>query len=255
MSKRILVAVLAIMLGIVAASFAGPLEDCAEYTKFGVPGQEGDLLCRTGHLLAHNREYKTPIWVIERLTKERVTSKVVPRYNKFQADPDIEKGKRAELSDYRRSGYDRGHMAPSADMRWDRQAMVECFYLSNMAPQVGEGMNRGIWKDLEEYVRSWAIDRGEIFVFTGPIYENGITKTVGKNKVAVPSHFYKVIYDPARKEAIAFVMPNEPLDAAKIASYIVSVRDVEALTGLDFLSVLGEELQNAVETVRQEKLW
>lgn len=255
MSKRIFVAVLAIMLGIVAASFAGPLKDCAEYTKLGVPGQEGDLLCRTGHLLAHNREYKTPIWVIERLTKERVTSKVVPRYNKFQADPDIEKGKRAELSDYRRSGYDRGHMAPSADMRWDKQAMVECFYLSNMAPQVGEGMNRGIWKDLEEYVRSWAIDRGEIFVFTGPIYENGITKTVGKNKVAVPSHFYKVIYDPARKEAIAFVMPNEPLDAAKIASYIVSVRDVEALTGLDFLSVLEEELQNTVETVRQEKLW
>jgi endonuclease G, mitochondrial len=129
--------------------FAGPLEDCAEYAQMGVPGHKGDLLCRRGYLLAHSPENKTPFWVIEHLTADKANANVVQRYNKFQADPDLEKGKRAELSDYKSSGYDRGHMAPSADMKWDQDAMIECFYLSNMAPQVGKGMNRGIWARLK----------------------------------------------------------------------------------------------------------
>lgn len=236
-------------------TLAGPIEDCAEYAKLGVPGQEGEILCRTGHLLAHHPEYKTPIWVIERLTKEKATSKVVPRYNKFQTDPDLEKGKRAELSDYRGSGYDRGHMAPSADMRWDKDAMVECFYLSNMVPQVGKGMNQGIWKNLEEYIRVWAIDSGELFIYTGPIYEGGVTKTIGKNNVAVPSHLYKIVYDPSRQQAIAFIMPNEALKAEDMPLYIVSIRDIEEKTGLDFLSGFEKDLQDSIETTRADGLW
>ncbi len=252
--SRIAVFVLSIFLCSLTAVFAGPLEDCAEYAALGVPGQQGDLLCRAEHLLAHHPEYKTPLWVIERLTKEKATSKVVPRYNKFQADPGRPRGGRAELSDYRGSGYDRGHMAPSADMRWNKRAMVECFYLSNMVPQVGAGMNRGIWKDLEEYTRTWAVNRGELFVFTGPIYAGPIM-TIGRNAIAVPSHLYKIIYDPARKEAIAFIMPNRPLNTADMPSYIVSVRDVEAATGLNFLSSLEQELQDTVETAKASSLW
>jgi endonuclease G len=132
---------------------AGPPEDCAKYTKLGVPGQQGELLCRKGCLLSHSSENKTPYWVIEHLTAEKANANAVQRYNRFQPDPDLEKGKRAELSNYKSSGYDRGHMAPSADMKWDEQAMIECSYLSNMAPQVGKGMNQGIWKGLEEKVR------------------------------------------------------------------------------------------------------
>ena len=238
-----------------SVGFAGPLEDCAEYARLGVPGQDGELLCRTGHLLAHSSQNKTPIWVIERLTKEKATSRVVPRYNKFQADPDLEKGKRAELSDYKASGYDRGHMAPSANMRWDRQAMIECFYLSNMVPQVGKGMNQGIWKDLEELVRVWAIDREELFVFTGPIYEGGVSKTIGKNKVAVPSHLYKIVYDPNRQEAIAFIMPNKALKTEDMLNYIATIRDIEEKTGLDFFSSFEKELQDVIETKRASGLW
>lgn len=132
--------------------FAGPLEDCAEYTKLGVPGQGGNLLCRKGHLLSHSQENKTPFWVIEHLTAEKANSDVSDRVNKFKADPALAKGKRAELSDYKNSGYDKGHMAPAADMKWDLDAMLECFYLSNMVPQVGKGMNRGIWARLENKV-------------------------------------------------------------------------------------------------------
>lgn len=255
LKPRLTALVVSILFLSISVVLAGPLEDCAEYTRLGIPGQQGELLCRTGYLLAHSPEHKNPLWVIERLTRERATSKVVPRYDKFQADPGLAKGKRSELSDYRGSGYDRGHMAPSADMRWDRNAMIECFYLSNMVPQVGEGMNRGIWKDLEEYVRNWAIDRGEIFVFTGPVYYGGVTKTIGKNRVAVPSHLYKIVYDPARKEAVAFTMPNQALNPSDMPSYIVTIREIEAWTGLDFLTALDAETQNAVETARPERLW
>ncbi len=235
--------------------FAGPLEDCKEYAKLGVPGYDGQFLCRTGHLLSHSPEYKTPFWVIEHLTKENATNKVVERYNKFQADPDLKKGERAELSDYKASGYDRGHMAPSADMRWDEQAMIECFYLSNMVPQVGKGMNQGIWKDLEENVRNWAINRGELYIFTGPIYEGRAKKTIGKNKVAVPTHLYKIAYDPKKKEAIAFIMPNKKLNIEDMPQYIVTIRDIEEKTGLDFLSKLDKHVQDTVETKRAEGLW
>jgi endonuclease G, mitochondrial len=232
---------------------AAPLDDCKEYSRLGLPGKQGDFLCRKGHLLAHDATKKTPLWVIEHLTTEKAQGNL-PRYDKFQPDPDLKEGERAELSDYRSSGYDRGHMAPAAGMKWDQQAMVECFYLSNMVPQVGKGMNRGIWKDLEEYIRTWAIDRGSVYIFTGPIYEGGAHATIGKNKVAVPTHLYKIFYDSHKAEAIAFIMPNEKLDTADMHKYIVTVRDIEKKTGLDFLSDLDPDVQNVVENKKAQGL-
>jgi len=234
--------------------FADSIQGCKEYSKLGLPGRQGDLLCRKGYLLAHSREMKTPIWVIERLTAEKASG-TIPRYNKFEPDPDLAEGDRAELSDYKGSGYDKGHMAPAADMRWDQQAMEECFFLSNMVPQVGKGMNQGIWKDLEERVRKWAIDRDELYIFTGPIYEAGIAKTIGDNKVAVPTHLYKIIYDVHKTEAIAFIMPNAKLNSTDMDKYIVSIRDVEQKTGLDFLSELDKNVQNVIETKKAPALW
>lgn len=234
--------------------FAGSIEGCKEYSKLGIPGQEGELLCRKGYLLSHSADRKTPIWVIEHLTADKANG-TIPRYNKFQPDPDLEEGERAELDDYKKSGYDQGHMAPAADMRWDLQAMEECFFLSNMVPQVGIGMNRGIWKNLEEHVRTWATNRGELYIFTGPIYEDGGKKTIGKNKVAVPTHIYKIIYDPHKAEAIAFIMPNEKLNSADMPNYIVTIRDVEEKTGLNFLSNLDQHVQDVIETKKAKGLW
>jgi endonuclease G, mitochondrial len=235
---------------------AGPVEDCAEYAKLGVPGNTRTLLCRTGHLLSHSPSYKTPIWVIEHLTSDKANSNNVQRSSaRFQPDPDLSKGERAELSDYKGSGYDRGHMAPAADMKWDEQAMKECFYLSNMVPQVGKGMNQGIWKDLEEKVRDWAIQRGEIYIFTGPIYDDSNTNTIGSNNVGVPAYLYKIIYDPNKKEAISFIMPNTSLKSIDMPKYIVTIREVEEKTGLDFLSNLNKNEQDAIETKKAKGLW
>lgn len=99
---------------------------CKEYAKYGVPGSGETLLCRKGYLLAYDKDRKTPLWVAEHLTYERAEASLA-RTNNFQPDPDLEEGERAELTDYRKSNYDRGHMAPAGDMRWDLQAMTESF--------------------------------------------------------------------------------------------------------------------------------
>jgi len=140
-------------------------------------------------------------------------------------------------------------------MRWDQQAMAESFFLSNMVPQTGIGMNRGIWKDLEEKIRRWAISRGEVFIYTGPIYTRSPPDSIGRNKVAVPTHLYKIIYDPVRLEAIAFIMPNTNLQSADMPRYIVTIREVEQKTGLNFLSKPEPQIEEAVELTRAEALW
>jgi endonuclease G len=235
-------------------AYAGPIEDCKEYSKLGVPGNSGEILCREGYLLAHDSVRKTPVWVIEHLTAEKASGSL-SRKDAFKADPNLAKGQRAELSDYKNSGYDKGHMAPSADMAWDEEAMAESFYLSNMVPQVGIGMNRGIWKDLEELVRKWAIARGSVYIFTGPIYEGETTGDIGKNKVAVPSQLYKIVYDESKAEAISFIMPNSKLSSSDIPKYITTIRDIEKRTGLDFLSELDEAAQDVIEMKKATTLW
>lgn len=231
--------------------FADPISECAEYAQLGVPAHQGqEVLCKKGHLLAHDPEKKTPVWVIEHLTKEKAEGLVL-RSNNFKPDPALEKGKRAELSDYSGSEYDRGHMAPAADMRWHRQAMAECFFLSNMVPQ-DKGMNRGIWKSLEENIRDWAIDRNEVYILTGPI---GVKGKIGKNKVAVPTHLYKIVYDPHKTQAIAFIMANEKLNIWDMRKYIVTIREIEKKTGLDFLSSLDRDEQERIETKKADGLW
>lgn len=235
-------------------AYAGPIEYCKEYSKFGVPGNSGDILCRKGYLLAHDSVHKTPVWVIEHLTAEKASGSL-PRKDAFKADPNLPKGQRAELSDYKNSGYDKGHMAPSADMAWDEEAMAESFYLSNMVPQVGIGMNRGIWKDLEELVRKWAIARSSVYIFTGPIYEDETIGDIGKNKVAIPTHLYKIVYDAGRTEAISFIMPNSKLLSTDMPKYITTIRDIEKRTGLDFLSELDEKSQAAIEMKKAATMW
>ena len=234
--------------------FAGPIEDCKEFAAYGVPGRSGDLLCRKGYLLAHDPARKTPVWVAEHLTREKAR-KSVQRSDDFRADSDLVKGKRAELSDYRGSGYDRGHMAPAADMAWDEQAMSESFYLSNMVPQVGAGMNRGIWMELEKRVRGWVLERGELYVYSGPIYLVSDTETIGRNKVAVSSFLYKIVMDPRQKEAIAVIMPNRKLKTEDLPNYLVSVREVEKETGLHFFSTLPLAEQEKLESAAAPRLW
>ena len=234
--------------------YGNGLEGCEEHVKYGAPSLEPVLLCRTGYALSHDVDHKVPDWVAYHLTRKKMKG-TFPRSNDFRPDPDLEPGQRAELKDYKRSGYDRGHMAPAGAMRWDAKAMSQSFLLSNMAPQVGPGFNRGIWRTLEGKVRKWTRERGELYIVTGPIYVSDALKTIGANKVSVPSHFYKVIFDPVRVEAIAFVLPNKKLKSKDLPTFIVSVDQVEALTDLDFLSEIEDSIEDLIESKKSECLW
>ena len=136
------------------------------------------IITHKGFTLSYNYDWKIPNWVAYELTDIEVKGEV-PRYDKFKPDPMVPQNVSATTNDYKHSGYDRGHLAPAADMKWDEQAMKESFYLSNICPQ-NPNLNGGVWKDLEEQVRDLASQKGSIFVICGPIVTDTST-TLGEN--------------------------------------------------------------------------
>jgi endonuclease G len=237
---------------------------CTPMVKaIGAPRYKGDAaehqhLCREGYVLSHNAERKTPDWVVERLTPKRFSGPGDrdAQGNPFAADPDLPDGKRAKPSDYKKSGFDQGHMAPAASMKFSKKATEESFYMSNMSPQVGIGLNRHIWADLEELTRHWTCERGELIVITGPLYDDENPKTIGANDVAVPTAFYKIAYDPKKRRVITFVLPNEKVDKKgkkawdALKPFISTLREVEERAGLDFLAAIPKREQSRLETMK-----
>lgn len=212
----------------------------------------GQILKRKGYTLSYNADYKTPQWVAWELTKKETKGKE-GRTDKFLPDPDV-RGAKAYTSDYTKSGYDRGHMAPAADMKWSKQAMKESFYLSNICPQ-NPNLNRGDWNDLEEKSRQWAKKHGVIYVACGPIYDTKRPKRIGNNKVAVPDAFYKVVLINPKKnpQAIGFIFPNKA-GHKPLKKYIVSVDSVEKRTNIDFFPALPDEIENRIEAELAQEL-
>ena len=139
--------------------------------------------------------------------------------------------------EYRGSGYSRGHMAPAMDMRWDKTAMTQCFYMTNMCPQDTK-LNNDHWRVLEEKVHRWAKRDKRLMVFSGPIMGKN-PKMIGKNKqnIAVPDAFFKVVYAPDQGRSIAFIYENRPCPG-NISKYAVTVAEVERRTGLKFSSAM-----------------
>jgi endonuclease G len=226
---------------------------CSSFIEPGNPGHADLYLCRDGYINGYDYKTKQPAWVAYKLTGKSVGVSI-KRKDRFAADTAVPKQYRSELSDYRKSGYDRGHLAPYAAMDFSQESANQSFYLSNMSPQKG-GLNRQGWAQLEKYVRFWAKYKGEIFVYTGPIYKKQkIHKTIGKSKVAVPDYYFKIVYAPKQKEAIAFVMPNKKVKRKDVAKYRVSIKDIEQRTGLQFLTNLPEnERLRLVDGV--SKMW
>ena len=221
--------------------------------SFGVPGKADTIIDRPGYALGYIEYHEQPAWVIYIMTKAEATTKRAKRTNKFRTDPQIPTGS-ATTGDYRRSGYDRGHLAPAADMAFSGQTMADSFFMSNMSPQK-PAFNRGIWKDLEALVRYFAITERKIVVVTGPILPKKKTVTIGTNKVTVPTHYYKVIFDltPPQK-MIGFILPNEGSDEP-LAAFAVTVDAVEKATGLNFFSKVPKEEQERLERIISVKAW
>ena len=203
------------------------------------------IITHAGYTVSYNPEWHIPNWVSYELTRDETEGKL-DRSDDFEVDPKV-KGVCPSNEDYKRSGYDRGHMAPAADMKWNSTVMKECFYYSNMCPQK-HSLNAGRWKTLEEKVRDWAQQDSAIVIVCGPIVDKGYS-TIGNARVAVPQRFFKVILAPFLKKprAIGFIMKNEK-EELPLSSYAVSVDRVEKITGLDFFSALPDDVENSIES-------
>ena len=200
----------------------------------------------------YNEEWRLANWVAYPLTAEH-TKGPVERYNKFDADPQV-KGATAQWWDYKHTTYDRGHLVPAGDMKWDETAMRECFYLSNIAPQ-DHTFNEGDWNYLENRVRGWANFFGEVYVVCGPIVSKH-PETIGENCIAVPDSFFKVVLCDMRGEwnAIGFICPNDPTHH-NLSHYCRTVDEVERITGLDFFPLLPDDVEKRIEAEYDKEAW
>jgi endonuclease G len=191
-------------------------------------------LCYDAFAVLHSGESKTPIFVAEKLNRAAIADTGEKRTDKFFPDARLRSAERANLEDYRGSGFDRGHMAPAGDMP-TAQAMAQSFSLANMVPQAPEH-NRGVWaKSVEKATRQYAARAsGDVFVVTGPVFVPGIAQSpsIGPGKVRVPSYLFKLVYDQDKNKAWAHWHAN---DNATLGTKPISYAELVKRTGIEFL--------------------
>ena len=223
------------------------------------------ILKRKGYTVSYNSETKNPNWVAWHLTKSHTYGSFQRREEVFSEDESV-KAPRATNNDYFNSRYDRGHMCPAGDNKWDKEAMTQSFLFTNICPQ-NHGLNKYEWNDLEIQCRDWAREYGAVDIVCGPLYSSkggrykvGSShepqqKTIGRNKVWVPDAFFKVVLcRQGRSKAIGFVYRNEGVKQLKTEA-VRTVDEVEALTGIDFFPALDDEMENRIEASANLSDW
>ena len=246
----------------------------AQKTLDPAPVKGQQTVRHTAYALSYCEPHEQPSWVSYLLTRSHALAER-PREDRVKADPAVRTGS-ATPKDYTHSGYDKGHLAPNADMRWDAQVQDECFYMSNMSPQ-SHAFNAGLWKRLEELVRDWAIEYDSLYVVTGPLLHcdklthctslirhdasgqcDTLTRCIPltdgtpmasigqENHISVPNYFYKVILDKRRHQAIGFLVPHEN-KKGNLQAWALPVDLIEEATNLDFFHELDDELEEQLE--------
>ena len=236
------------------AQTAAPHYDGLELARHSSSAPHGSIirLQYTGFTMDFNNSNRTPDWVGWELLADE-TDGPVKRSNKFWEDSSIEFSPTPD--DYRNSGFDKGHLCPSADQKWSEDAMHDCFVMTNMAPQ-DPSLNSGAWRTLETKERLWAKRDSAIVIVAGPIYTDSDRKRIGDSGVRVPSAFFRVLLAPYTEypRAIGFVYPNMH-SPGNMADYSMSVDEVEKITGLDFFYNLPDDIEEKVERSASFKEW
>ncbi|CCE62080.1 hypothetical protein TPHA_0B04090 [Tetrapisispora phaffii CBS 4417] len=233
----------------------------AGFYKYGFPAPIHDLDTKEQYISCYNRQTRNPYWVIEHITPDSLSKRNSDRkYSVFTENELIPEMFRAKLSDYFRSGYDRGHQVPAADAKYSQNVMNDTFVLTNICPQVGEGFNRDYWAHFEYFCRSLTKEYSSVRIMTGPLYLPKKDPIDGKFKisyevignppaVAVPTHFFKLIVaeTPMKNpksssvSVAAFVLPNDKIpNETKLTDFEVPVNALERSTGLELLKLLPE---------------
>lgn len=228
----------------------------------GLPKLEKNetLINHTAMSLVYNEFHEQAKWVAHIITPDIIKGKS-GRSNDFREDPLISTGSAVELDyfiktmledstyEYDGFGYDRGHLAPSADFRWSEKALSESYFYSNMSPQVAE-FNREKWADLEGLLRGYIYNNpnSQLYVVTGPILKKDLPHIErGQNKVSIPELFFKVALDIENKRAIGFLMPNKKIHYP-LSSFAKSIDEIEEITGIDFYYLLNDSIEDSIES-------
>lgn len=222
------------------------------HAVYGIPDKYDVLVRRIGYVLGYSNTHRQPLWVQYQLTRDKVMLKTIKRTNDFR--PDQQLSMTAVPFDYTATGYDKGHMAPAADMSWNPQAMHDSFFMSNMSPQKPE-CNHMVWRELEEWTRTVASNECVITVVTGPIFTNRIHYAIGENCVIVPDAYYKILFDetPPQK-MIGFVLPNSG-SKDPFKTFACPVKDIERITKLLFFPDLKDEKLVELKDICNKEDW
>ena len=221
----------------------------------GIPqSEETTIIDNTGFSIGYSELHKNPIWVSYRLFKvDNPTSGKRP--SKFEVDNRTES--KVAYDDYTHSGYDRGHMAPNyaISTRYGREAQLQTFLMSNICPQ-RPTLNRQIWNRLEHKIaNTYANDFEEIWVVTGPIFDDHVEKL--ESGVEIPDAFYKIIVDEedGNPRMQAFIIAQDVVGSEKYEKFLVRIDSVESVTGIDFFSGLDDRVENRLEAMKQDIVW
>jgi endonuclease G, mitochondrial len=211
-----------------------------------------EVIDRPNYSLSYNEEHEVANWVAYPLGLPQLRA-CVKRTNAFRIDPLITTGS-ATLQDYQNSNFDRGHLLPAGDMKFNMQAMKDTFFMSNMTPQPAK-FNRGRWSMLENLMRSWALKYEQIWIVTGPILKDKLP-TIGENKVSIPVEYFKVIL---RKfgdsyKGIGFLMSVD-VPYPELIAYALSINQIEDLSGIDFFPFLPDTIEEEIESEIDTAHW
>ena len=214
------------------------------------------IVVHTGYRLSFNRETLCPNWVAWELTANE-TEGSVQRSNDFRPDEMLPYRYQVTTDDYKHSDYDRGHMCPSADMKWSSTAQSECFFMSNICPQT-HALNAGGWEKVERACRRWAKREGKVYIICGPIFNDARKQLyIGKSvKIRVPNAFFKVVLSLKKGEekAIGFYFTNRD-GKQNMGDATKTVDEIEKITGMDFFSQLNDALERRIEAQNNLTLW
>lgn len=207
---------------------------------------------RFAYTVSYNHDTRQPNWVAWTLTRAHASGKL--KRGDFEDDMDMPSPKGTK-ADYYNSGYDRGHLCPAGDNKWNQKAMDECFLMTNMCPQT-HALNAGIWNSIEQQCRTWAKKYGKVYIVCGPIFLNKQHRKLGKNKVVVPDAFFKVILRTGKNpQAIGFICRNQRATGLQKKDFVNSVDEVERITGYDFFSKLPDNIEKKIEAKADIKQW
>lgn len=239
---------------VLVVSFALCVLSAQDNLKFGNPGCKGsdrEEADRRFFHLCHSSDLKIPLWVGYEL-KEADLDGPAERTNNFRQDRNLA-SPGSKDSDYVRSGFSRGHMAPAEDFSRSEEAMRTTFMLSNIVPQL-QGVNGGRWAQLEAAVRKIVKQSGRAYIFTGPVFDEPLVDTIGDGEVGVPTHTFKVVLVVGPGTAMKMygaIMPNASNVSRPLNTFAVTVREVEQRTGFDFFSELDDTQERSLESKKE----